>query len=59
MIDIHSHILPMVDDGSQSIDESLRKLLNDNERLVTLLNKCKVEEENKKYNAVLEEEYDI
>lgn len=42
-----------------NVDESLRKLLNDNERLVTLLNKCKVEEENKKYNAVLEEEYDI
>ena len=29
MIDIHSHILPIVDDRSQSIDESLRKLQTD------------------------------
>jgi len=26
MIDLHSHILPQMDDGSRSVDESLRML---------------------------------
>lgn len=42
-----------------NVDEPLRKILKDNEGLIALLNKSKVAEENKKYEAVLEEEYDI